>query len=104
MSNPIQHPALVVCVLNLLHLDDCRLLQHLDGIIAVVVFRLHKMDASEAACAQRALDREVFKRILSLGGALRASDLRGVVLRRIYDALYARGIGVLAGIRVSGGT
>ena len=41
MPNPVQHTTLVVGVLDLLHLDHLRLLQHLDGIEAMVVLGLH---------------------------------------------------------------
>jgi hypothetical protein len=59
MLDLLEHAALVVGVLDLLHLDDLRLLEHLDGIEALVVFGLHEMHAPEAAGAEGALDLEV---------------------------------------------
>ena len=62
----LQHAALVVGVLDLLHLDDLRLLEHLDGVEALVVLGLHEVDAPEAAGAEGALDGEVGERVLAL--------------------------------------
>lgn len=56
----LQHPSLVICVLDLLHLHDLRLLQHLDGIEAVVVLGLDQVHSAKAACPQRALQGKVF--------------------------------------------
>lgn len=66
---------------------------------------MHKMDAPKAACAKSALNCEIIERVFSLGGALRPGDLRVILLRRVYDVVYARGIAalvVVAGIRVCG--
>lgn len=112
MPDSIQHASLVVCVLDLFHLDDLRLFQHLDGIEPVVVFRLHQMDATEAAGPQGALESEVIQRVLALGGAgIRPYDLglvpllalgsAGVQLRGVYQVLYAGDI--LARVGLAGG-
>ena len=63
----LQHAALVVCVLDLLHLDHLRLLEHFDGVEALVVLGLHEVHAAEAAGAEGALDLEVGERVLALG-------------------------------------
>lgn len=70
MANAIQHAALVVCVLDLLHLDHLCLLQDLHRIEAVIVLRLHQVDSTEASRAQRALELEVLLRVLALCDAL----------------------------------
>ena len=99
----LQHAALVVGVLDLLHLDDLGLLQHLDGIEALVVLGLDKVDAAEAAGAEGALDGEVGQRVFALGDARLVEGLRleldgagmlrsGGVGRRVagvYQVLYA---------------
>lgn len=72
----LQHAALVVGVLDLLHLDDLRLLEHLDGVEALVVLGLHEMHAPEAARAEGALDGEVAQRVLALGDARLVQRLR----------------------------
>jgi hypothetical protein len=62
-----QHFALVVGVLDLLHLDHLRLLEHLDGVKPVVVPRLHQMYPAEAARTQRPQQLKVRQRVFSLG-------------------------------------
>jgi hypothetical protein len=84
--NALQHAALVVGVLDLLHLDHLRLLEHLYGIEAAVVAALHEVDAPEAAGPKRALQRKVRQRILTLGLAqrrLRRRLLLGQVLQQL---------------------
>jgi hypothetical protein len=95
----LQHAALVVGVLDLLHLDDLGLLQHLDGVEALVVLALHEVHAPEAAGAERALDLEVGERVLALGDARLVERLRGELhgavlgraggIRRVYQVLDA---------------
>lgn len=69
-----EHAALVVCVLDLLHLDDLGLFEHLDGIEALIVLRLDQVDSPEATGAERPQDVEIAQRVLALcdagGGAL----------------------------------
>lgn len=99
----LQHAPLIVGVLDLLHLDDLGLLQHLDGIKALVVLGLDEVDAAEAASTEGALDGEVGQRVLALGdtrlveglrlelhsaGMLRGGGVRGRVVR-VYQVLYA---------------
>lgn len=102
MANAIQHAALVVCVLDLLHLDHLGLLQDLHGIEAVVVLRLHQVDSTEAPRAQRALELEVLLRVLALCNALRLLRLFALrltlgmltvaLLALVYDVVDASGI------------
>lgn len=66
MSNSAQHPPLVVRVLDLLHLDHLRLLQHLDSIVSVIMSRLHEMNTAEAAGSQCPLKAEVVQGVLPL--------------------------------------
>jgi hypothetical protein len=87
----LQHAALVVSVLDLLHLDDLGLLQHLDGVEALVVLALHEVHAPKAAGAQRALDLEVGERVLALGDARLVERLRGELHGAILGG--ARGVG-----------
>ena len=51
MSAPLQHLALIVGMLDLLHLDNLRLLQHLDGVVPLIMLGLHQVDSAEGACA-----------------------------------------------------
>lgn len=64
-----EHAALVVGVLDLLHLDHLGLFEHLDGIVALVVFGLHQMDPAEATGAEGPQDVKVAQRVLALGDA-----------------------------------
>lgn len=97
----LQHAALVVGVLDLLHLDDLGLLQDLDGVEALVVLGLDQVDAAKAAGAEGALDGEVGQRVLALGGAGLVEGLRleldGAILGRgvvgVYEVLYAGHVG-----------
>lgn len=113
MLDLLQHAALVVGVLDLLHLDDLGLFEHLDGIEALVVLGLDEMDAAEAARAEGALDGEVGQRVLALCDAGLVEGLRlevdgailsGRLVRRrvvgVYQVLYA---GRVARGRVGGG-
>jgi hypothetical protein len=72
----LQHAALVVGVLDLLHFNDLRLLEHLDSIEALVVLGLDEVHAPEAAGAEGALDSEVAQRVLALGDACLVQRLR----------------------------
>ena len=47
MSDTIEHSSLVIRMLDLFHFDHLRLLQNLDRIEAMIVFRLHQMDTTE---------------------------------------------------------
>jgi hypothetical protein len=112
----LQHSTLVVGVLDLLHLDHLGLLQHLDGIEALVVLGLHEMHSSKAASAQGSLDLEVGEGVFALCGPgqdrrwlrlLLIGDhgaidglavvrlvrlVRGLSGGRVYEVLYARDI------------
>ena len=72
----LQHAALVVGVLDLLHLDDLGLFQHLDGVEALVVLALDEVHASKGAGAEGALDGEVGQRVLALCDAGQVEGLR----------------------------
>ena len=69
MLDVAQHAALVVCVLDLLHLDDLRLLEHLDGVEALVVLGLDQVNAAETTGAQRPQNLKIAERVLALGDA-----------------------------------
>ena len=111
MLDLLQHAALVVGVFDLLHLDDLSLLEHLDGIKALVVLGLHEVDAAEAAGAEGALDGKVLQCVLALGHprrGLRLGDvhaaigglgglLRLLLLRLLLLRLEALGLGIGAG-------
>ena len=77
MLDSAEHLALVVRVLDLLHLDDLLLLQDLDGVEALVVLALDEVDATERAGTEGALDLEVGEVVFTL---CNASLLRGRVL------------------------
>ncbi len=59
MLDLLQHFALIVGMLHLLHPDDLRLLENLDGVESLIVFRLNEMYSSEATSAQCALNSEI---------------------------------------------
>lgn len=65
MLDTLQHAPLIIGVLDLLHFDDLRLLQHLHGVEPIVMSRLHQMHPSEAARAQRPLQDKVVQRVLA---------------------------------------
>lgn len=115
MLDLLQHAALVVGVLDLLHLDHLRLLEHLHGVEALIVLGLDKVHSSKAAGAKGALDLEVCEGVLALGDAGLVEGLRlelhaGAILRGggrrrmgrvvgVYQVLYA---GHLVGRRLLG--
>lgn len=76
MLDLLQHPAFVIGVLDLLHLDDLGFFQHLDGVEALVVLGLDQVDSAKAAGAEGALDGEVGQRVLSLCDACLVERLR----------------------------
>lgn len=82
MPNAVQHPALVIGMLNLLHLDHLSLFQYLHGVEAVVVFGLDEVDATEAPGTEGALQHEILLRVLALGGALLVDGLLGLLRLR----------------------
>lgn len=122
MLDLLQHAALVVCVLDLLHLDDLGLFQHLDGVEALVVLGLDEVDAAKAAGAEGALDGEVGQRVLALCDAglveglcleLDGAILSGRVVRGgrvgggsgggvvgVYEVLYAGRVARVLGVRL----
>jgi hypothetical protein len=63
MLDLAKHPPLVVGVLDLLHADHLRLLEHLDGVEAAVVLRLHQVHPPEAARPQRPQQLKVGQRV-----------------------------------------
>ena len=62
----LQHPTLIICVFDLLHLDHLILLEDLDSIEALVVLGLDKMHSTEAAGSQRPLYVEVGQGVFPL--------------------------------------
>lgn len=75
----LQHAALVVGVLDLLHLDNLSLFEHLDGIETLVMLGLYQVDTAETAGTQRAVDGEVIECVLALGLAHRVCDGLGLI-------------------------
>lgn len=67
MLDLLQHTALIVGVLNLLHLDDLGLFQDFDCIEALVVLGLHQVHSAEAACTKCPADGEVGECVFALG-------------------------------------
>ena len=66
MLTPLQHPSLIIRVLDLLHLHHLLLLQHLDRIVPLIMLRLHQMYPAKRPRAESPLEREVVERILPL--------------------------------------
>lgn len=62
----LQHPALIICVLNLLHLDNLCLFQHLDGIEALVMLGLNQMHSAEASGTKSSADLEISEHVFAL--------------------------------------
>ena len=67
MLDVAKHAALVVGVLDLLHLDNLGLLQHLYCVEALVVLGLDEVDAAETTGAERPQDVKVWESIFALG-------------------------------------
>jgi hypothetical protein len=63
MPDALEHLALAVGVLDLLHLDDALLVEHLDGVVARVVARADEVDAAEGARPERLDEVEVDERV-----------------------------------------
>lgn len=99
----LQHAALVVGVLDLLHLDDLGLFEHLDGVEALVVLALDEVDAAEAAGAEGALDGEVGQRVLALCDAGLVEGLRLQLQGAILGGARGGGGGRGAGVGSGGG-
>lgn len=76
MLDLLEHAALIVGVLDLLHLDDLGLFEHFDSIEALVVLGLHEVDTAKAAGTKSTLDLEVGERVLALGDAGLVKRLR----------------------------
>lgn len=111
MADAVEHAPFVVGVLDLLHLDNLGLLQHLHSIEAVVMLRLNEMHTAEAPGAQGALQEEVLLGIFALGGAFLLLGIgrgigRGIlgrlgvrlvlplgIGRAVYDIIDAGGMG-----------
>lgn len=85
MLDLLQHATLVVGVLDLLHLDNLLLFEDLDGVEALVMLGLDKMDTSETAGSQGAVDGKVLQGVLALcladgvGGGLGLLHVCGIV-------------------------
>jgi len=107
----LQHAPFVIGVLDLLHLDHLGLLQHLDGVEALIVLGLDQMDSAKAAGAEGALDGEVGQRVLSLcdaglverlrlelHGAILSGRLGRAGIVGVYEVLYAGR--VVRGLRI----
>jgi len=62
-----QHPPLIVSVLNLLHLDNLLLLQHLDGIETLVMLRLRHVYTTETTSSQCSANLKVGNGVFALG-------------------------------------
>lgn len=93
MLDIAQHASLVVGVLNLLHLDDLSLLEHLDGIEPLVMLRLDQMNSPEATSTEGPQNIKVTQRVLALGDA-RLRSIAGLLLmllvRRLLYGLPSR--------------
>lgn len=63
----LEHPPLIIGVLNLLHLDDLGLFQHLHSVETLVVLGLHKVDSAEAAGTECPADCEIGEGVFALG-------------------------------------
>lgn len=88
MLDLLQHLALIIRVLDLLHLDDLRLLQHLDGIVSLIMLGLHQMHTSKTSSSKSSLDIEVGQIVLALCSA----HLR--LLRLLLLLLWLRRLGL----------
>lgn len=62
----LQHPPLVVGVLDLLHLDHLALFKDLDGIETLIMLGLDQMDSSETSGTQGTLDSKIDQRVFAL--------------------------------------
>lgn len=67
MLDLLQHLPLIVCMLDLLHLDHLLLLQNLDGVEPLVVLGLDQVDTTKASRSQRPLYLEISQRVFALG-------------------------------------
>ena len=65
MLDPCQHPPLIVGMLDLFHFDNLLLLQYLNSIEALIVFRLNHMDPAKAARTQCSLEVEVLQMVFA---------------------------------------
>lgn len=79
MLDLLQHATLVVGVLDLLHLDDLLLFEHLDGVEALVMLGLDQVDTSETAGTKSAVDGKVTERVLALCLAHRVAGGLGLL-------------------------
>ena len=106
MFDLLQHASLIIGVFDLLHLDHLGFLEHFNGIEALVVLRLHEVDAAEAAGAKGALNGKVLQCVLALchpRGGLGLGDVQaaigglGGLLLLLLLRLEALGLGIGAG-------
>ncbi len=109
MLDLLKHAALVIGMLDLLHLDHLGLFEHLDGIEALVVLGLNQVDSAKATSTEGALDGKVGQRVLALCRARLVERLRlksgdsailGGLIVGVDEVLYARRVGGLGGRRL----
>lgn len=74
MLDPLEHRPLIVCMLDLLELDNLGLLEDFDSVESLVVYRLNEMNSAETARPQRAVDGKVAEGVFALQLALRGSN------------------------------
>lgn len=67
MLHFLQHPALVIGMLDLLHLDDLLLLENLDRIESLIVLGLHKVYTTKTSRAQCSQYFEVSQGVFAFG-------------------------------------
>ena len=97
-----QHAALVIGVLDLLHLDHLCLFKHLDSVEPLVVLRLDQMNSPEATSTERSQNLKVAQRILALGHA-QLGAIAGLLLMMmllLVRGLLLRLMGLLRRLRV----
>lgn len=66
MLDLLEHATFVVCVLDLLHLDNLSLFEHLYGVETLIVLGLDEMHAAKAAGAESALYGKVLEGVFAL--------------------------------------
>lgn len=83
MLDLAKHPPLVIRVLDLLHLDDLGLLQHLDCVEALVVSGLDEMYSAETTGSEGAQDLKISQRVFALCLPCRLLYSSGLALGRL---------------------
>lgn len=77
MFHFLQHFALVIGMLDLLHLDNLLFLEDLNGIESLVVLGLNQVYTSETSCAQCSQYLEISQSVFALGLADNGGWWRG---------------------------